>query len=113
MSEFIVIRTIHGRRYLYKERRWRENGERKASSECLGPFDPAPRKRRARSGFIALHAIGFAVGGNAYGDLMDRQHAREPKKEPQKEKAAEPEAKAAEVEGVVSSGAGNGEEASE
>jgi hypothetical protein len=36
---FIRIRTIKGRRYRYREHRWRENGKVMSKSESLGPED--------------------------------------------------------------------------
>jgi hypothetical protein len=36
---FVRIRTIKGRRYRYKETRWREGGKVRSRSESLGPAD--------------------------------------------------------------------------
>jgi hypothetical protein len=39
MSWFVVIKTIKGRRYRYRQRTWRENGRVRCKSEYIGPVD--------------------------------------------------------------------------
>ena len=75
---FLVIRTIRGRQYLYRERRWRENGRVRSSSEYLGAIDPvgqvravgASRRRRKTS---AVHSIAMNIFGveDEYGQRVD------------------------------------------
>ncbi len=39
MSWYVVIKTIKGRRYRYRQRTWRENGRVRCKSEYIGPVD--------------------------------------------------------------------------
>ena len=58
---FTRIRSINGRRYLYEEQRWREEGEIKSRSRCLGPIDGGvssgrPKRRSSRGLLSFIHA---------------------------------------------------------
>ncbi len=76
MSEFYVIRTIHGHRYLYKERRQRGM---KPVSICLGRVDGGGRA-----------GLGLAIFGtedeyeNRRDSLWNRYVNKAPEKEPDK-----------------------------
>ncbi len=60
MSWYVVIKTIKGRRYRYRQRTWRENGRVRCKSEYIGPVDGAlKRESRGRSRGRA-NAIGVA-----------------------------------------------------
>ena len=62
MSWYIVVKTINGRRYRYRQTTWREGGRMRTKSEYIGPVDGAmKRESRARSRGRAS-AIGDVAG---------------------------------------------------
>jgi len=48
MSWYIVIKTINGRRYRYRQRTWREGGRMRTKSEYIGPVGEDNRGARSR-----------------------------------------------------------------
>lgn len=49
MDWYIVVKTINGRRYKYRQKTWREGGRVRTRSEYIGPADgPASRRTDAR-----------------------------------------------------------------
>jgi hypothetical protein len=92
---FLVIRTIRGRQYLYRERRWRENGRVRSSSEYLGAIDPAGQVRavgasKRRSRTSAVHSVAMNIFGveDEYGRRVDSLWNRFVNKEKEREKSA-------------------------
>ncbi len=101
-----VKRTGPGRRYLYRQRNVKgADGKWHTESYSLGRVDAdlyKVPKRRLRDRIILLHALGFAVAGERYGDWLDGKRKPEPK--PDEKKEAPPE-----EEPLKGAGAGNGE----
>lgn len=48
MSFFRIVQRANGRRYLYEEVRWRENGKVRSRSRSLGPVDGGGSARKRR-----------------------------------------------------------------
>jgi hypothetical protein len=109
MSEFYVIRTIRGRRYLYKERRQRGH---KPVSICLGPIDPARRRRRTDDAPSPVRRIAMLAVGveDDYGRRVDSLWNRYVNKEPKKAEPAKQEAPVGDEGQEEGAGAGNSED---
>jgi hypothetical protein len=58
MSWYIVIKTIKGRRYRYRQRTWREGGRMRTKSEYIGPVGEENRGVRSRVGLEQAAASG-------------------------------------------------------
>ena len=52
MSYYIVIKTINGRQYRYRQTTWRDGGRMRTKSEYLGPVDGVARRRRGLTGLL-------------------------------------------------------------
>jgi|SRR5271165_919832 len=92
---FLVIRTIRGRRYLYRERRWRENGRVRSSSEYLGAIDPVGQVRavgasRRRHKTSTLRPVAMSIFGveDEYGRRVDSLWNRFINKEKERERSS-------------------------
>lgn len=48
MEWYHVIKTINGRRYVYRQVTWRADGRVKTRSEYLGPEEQLPSPRRSK-----------------------------------------------------------------
>jgi hypothetical protein len=66
MSWYIVIKTIKGRRYRYRQRTWRENGRVRCKSEYIGPVDATffrgGGKGSMPSGMTAQDVLNYEAG---------------------------------------------------
>ncbi|MGD0639235.1 MAG: hypothetical protein ABSC22_00685 [Roseiarcus sp.] len=58
MSWYIVIKTIKGRRYRYRQRTWREGGRMRTKSEYIGPVGEGNRGERSRVGLEQATTLG-------------------------------------------------------
>jgi antirestriction protein ArdC len=54
MDWYFVIKTIHGRRYRYRQKTWRENGRVRTRSEYIGPWSDEGPKHPDLSGATTL-----------------------------------------------------------
>ncbi|MGD0643266.1 MAG: hypothetical protein ABSC22_21205 [Roseiarcus sp.] len=76
MSWYIVIKTIKGRRYRYRQRTWRENGRMRCKSEYIGPVDATYFRGGGTgsmpSGMTAQDVLNYEMGelGNSL-DIAD------------------------------------------
>jgi len=76
MSWYVVIKTIKGRRYRYRQRTWRENGRVRCKSEYIGPVDATffrgGGKGSMPSGMTAQDVLNYETGelGNSL-DIED------------------------------------------
>jgi hypothetical protein len=66
MSTYIVIKTINGRQYRYRQSTRREGGRMRTKSEYLGPVDGGDRKNLA------------ARGGSHTGESVSREEGTGP-----------------------------------
>ncbi len=62
MGWYTVIKTVKGRRYLYKQRTWREGKRVRTESVYVGPLDAHSPKKRKRKG--VLRAIAGLIAAN-------------------------------------------------
>jgi hypothetical protein len=58
MSWYVVIKTINGRRYRYRQRTWREGGRMRTRSEYIGPVGEGSRGVRSQVGHEQAMASG-------------------------------------------------------
>ena len=58
MSWYIVIKTIKGHRYRYRQRTWREGGRMRTKSEYIGAVGEENRSARSRVGLEQAAASG-------------------------------------------------------
>ena len=72
MDWYIVVKTINGRRYRYRQKTWRENGRVRTRSEYIGPADSASSKP-ASAARTELDAV---VADEAFATLTDSNFVR-------------------------------------
>ena len=72
MDWYIVVKTINGHRYRYRQKTWRENGRVRTKSEYLGPVDPKRSKHPDLTGAATL-PLPF---GEPVSNWLDLDHKR-------------------------------------
>ena len=72
MDWYIVVKTINGRRYRYRQKTWRENGRVRTRSEYIGPVDSAS----SQSTPAARTQLDPVVVDEVYATLTDANFVR-------------------------------------
>jgi hypothetical protein len=70
-----VIKTIKGRRYLYEQKTWREDGRVKTKSTYIGPADSLPSRGSSSGAGKAVESVmsGLLTGVAAWGQSVSDQ----------------------------------------